>query len=64
MKELYISPELEILCFEAMEQLANVWGNTHSQYGNSLRASSEGLSTENSLPGDIVDDNVDMDPLH
>ena len=52
MKELYISPELEILCFLPVEGIANeaTWQNQ--------RAIDDGLSTSESRPGDY-DETVD-----
>ena len=61
MKELYISPELEILLFEAMEELANVWGNTNSFYRDARSGAS--LDSEPSMPGDVEDDEENMEPL-
>ena len=54
MKELYISPELEILCFLPVEGIANeaTWQNQ--------RAIDDGLSTSESRPGDY-DEPVDPD---
>jgi len=49
MKELYISPELEILCFLPFEGIAS---NTFGQTGRSI---SDGLSTEETRPGDFND---------
>lgn len=51
MKELYISPELEILCFLPVEGIASAtWANQ--------RAIDDGLSTNESRPGDY-DETVD-----
>ena len=61
MKELYISPELEILLFEAMEEIANVWDRSNSFY-NGAR-SGAGLDSEPSMPGDVEDNEENMDPL-
>ena len=51
MKELYISPELEILCFLPAQGIASAtWQNQ--------RAIDDGLSTGESFPGDY-DETVD-----
>ena len=52
MKELYISPELEILCFLPFEGIATIAEPT---LPNSV---DEGLSTQESRPGDF-DETVD-----
>lgn len=61
MKELYISPELEILLFEAMEELANVWGGANNFY-NGARSGAD-LDSQPSMPGDVEDDEENMDPI-
>lgn len=38
MKELYISPELEILSFAPMQKLAGTWGNSFNTYGTGRNA--------------------------
>ena len=60
MKELYISPELEILCFEPIEELANYIPEVYrDDRGSRIN---DGLSTGESVPGEVVDP-VDPDPL-
>ena len=48
MKELYISPELEILCFLPMEGIATTFGQQKSR-----AQLDDGLSNEESRPGDF-----------
>ena len=48
MKELYISPELEILSFLPFEGIATTFGQTG-------RSVDDGLSTEEIRPGDFND---------
>ena len=45
MKELYTSPELEILCFAPMQGIASDWQQNHA-LGN------DDVSTQESRPGD------------
>ncbi len=54
MKELYISPDLEILCFLPFEGIAT----TTETFGQT-RNVDDGLSTEESRPGDW---NTPVDP--
>ena len=51
MKELYISPELEILCFLPMEGIA-----TEPEWARGVGNLDEGLSTGESRPDDYNED--------
>ena len=54
MKELYISPELEILCFLPTQGIASMFG----QNGDLLRTTTNDgpvISTGESMPGDYND---------
>ena len=66
MKELYISPELEILCFAPMEQLANGFDNSVQVFENFSRlgaADDNGASTTGNVKDDVTLPNTDIDPL-
>ncbi len=66
MKELYISPELEILCFAPAEALMSVYGNSYNVYGGAKATTDAGMSTGDELPGDVIETQPegDMDPLN
>ena len=49
MKELYTSPELEILCFAPMQGIATDWPQT---FDLTQRGTSDNVSIEESRPGD------------
>lgn len=49
MKELYISPELEIVSFAALQQLAGTWGTT---YGITKAGSSSNVDSTPEATGD------------
>ena len=49
MKELYTSPELEILCFAPMQGIAADWPQT---FDRPQGGTSNDVSTEESRPGD------------
>ena len=55
MKELYISPELEILCFAPVEALMDI-GGLYGVYGDSARSTnSDGvISSTDEVPGDVT----------
>ena len=57
MKELYISPELEILCFLPQEGIAT------EQFGQQLRNTDDGFRYSESLPGDY-NEGVETDPFN
>ena len=56
MKELYISPELEILCFLPVEGIA-----TEPEWARGV-GTDEGLSTGENLPGDYNDTDIEGIP--
>ena len=57
MKELYISPELEILCFLPQEGIAT------EQFGQQLKSSDDGFSYSESVPGDYNEGADNIDPF-
>ena len=61
MKELYIAPELELLCFAPAEELMSVYGESYNVYGGAR----SGLNTGDEMSGDVVETQPDeeMDPL-
>ena len=62
MKELYISPELEILSFAPMQKLAGSWGNSFSTYGGNTNHGN-GMDSTPEATGDYnqpVDPGEDM----
>lgn len=66
MKELYISPEMEILCFAPMELLANGFDNSVQVFENFSRlgaSADEVGSTTGNLKDDVTLPNTDIDPL-
>ena len=68
MKELYISPEMEILCFAPMELVANGFDNSIQVFENFSRvgtAGNGGVSTSGNVKDDVgvTLPNTDIDPL-
>ena len=66
MKELYISPEMEILCFAPMELMANGFDNSVQVFENFSRlgaAGDDGASSSGNLRDDDVTLPNEIDPL-
>lgn len=55
MKELYISPELEILSFAPMQKLAGTWGNSFNTYGNAGTNHGNGMDSNPEATGDYTE---------
>ena len=55
MKELYIAPEMEIMCFAPMEKLANGFDISWQSYQNFSR-----LDSGVSAGGDLRDDDIEV----
>ena len=67
MKELYISPELEILCFAPAEGIASNFGTTFGDGALTWSArsgNSDGISTGEGYEGDVTTPVGGQDPLN